>query len=147
MENISALILPQENEDLLKPFSKVEITSVICGMDLDKAPGSDGFSIHFYRACWRIIKKDLIRMIKIFQKKAKIDRGTNATLLALIPKETNPGSFTWLRLISLCNTSSKICSKSMTNRLKSLLHKVVSIIKEASSKEDISWTMLSLSKK
>ena len=57
LENIPDQILPSENKNLLKPFSEVEITSVIWGMELDKAPGPDRFSSHFYRACWNIIKR------------------------------------------------------------------------------------------
>ena len=65
-------------------------------------------------------------MIKKFQQKSKIKVGTNSTFLPSIPKETNPGTFFRFRSISLCNASYKICSKLMANRLKTLLHKVVS---------------------
>ena len=67
LETIPALILPTENKNLLNPFLEAEITSVIWSIDLDKVPGSDEFSSHFYRACWKIIKKDMIRMITSFQ--------------------------------------------------------------------------------
>jgi hypothetical protein len=31
-------------------------------MEHNKAPGSDGFSVEFYQACWDIIKDDLLAM-------------------------------------------------------------------------------------
>lgn len=51
----------------------------------------------------------------------------NLTYLTLIPKSTdhqNPGDF---RPISLCNTTYKIILKLIPNRLKLLLHKIISL--------------------
>ena len=63
LENTPKMILPSQNKNLLKPVTEVESTSVIWGMELDKALQLDGFSFHFYRTCQHIIEKDLIRMI------------------------------------------------------------------------------------
>jgi hypothetical protein len=38
------------------PFSKEEVWGVVRAQELDKAPGSDGFSSRLYVACWYIIK-------------------------------------------------------------------------------------------
>ena len=95
-------------------------------MELDKALGPDGFSIHFYRICWPIIKYDLLRMISSFLRKAKIGGCTNSTFLALIPKEANIASFDRFWPISLCNASYKILAKLLANRLKPLLGYLIS---------------------
>ena len=95
-------------------------------MEPDKAPGPDGFSIHFYRICWLVIKYDLLRMISSFLRKAKIGGCTNSTFLALIPKEINPASFEMFRSVSLCNASYKILAKLLANRLKPLLGSLIS---------------------
>ena len=93
---------------------------------MDKAPGLDIFSFHFYRVCWTIIRKDLLRMIKAFQSKSKVGGCTNSTFLALIPKEVNPTTFDRFRPISLYNASYKIFSKLLANWLKPLLGKSIS---------------------
>jgi hypothetical protein len=95
-------------------------------MEPDKSPGLDGFSINFYRNCWEIIKIDLLRMIKEFQQKSKVRGSVNSKFLALIPKEANLVSLNKFRPISLCNTSYKILSKLMENRIKPLLGKFIS---------------------
>ena len=64
MSNVSCLVNEEENGELMKPFTKEEIIDVIWSMEPDKAPGPDGFSFHFYRVCWLVIRKDLLRMIK-----------------------------------------------------------------------------------
>jgi len=95
-------------------------------MEYDKAPGPDGFSIHFYKACWIIIKPDLLIMVKDFHQKAKVGGSTNSTFITLIPKEFNPVSFDRFRPISLCNAFYKILSKLLANRLKPLLGQLIS---------------------
>jgi hypothetical protein len=126
LSHIPSLVSRDDNADLMKLFTEEEICNVIWSMEPDKAPGPDGFSIHFYRACWDIIKIDLLKMIKAFHKRAKVGGNTNSTFLALIPKEVNPSSFERFRPISLCNASYKIMSKLLENRIKPLLENLIS---------------------
>ena len=95
-------------------------------MESDKTPTPDGFSFHFSRFCWNIIKIDLICMVIAFQKKANVGACTNSTFLALIPKEVNPSSFDRFRIISMCNASYNILAKLLANRFKLLLVKLIS---------------------
>ena len=101
----------------------------IWDMELDKALGPVGFSIHFYRLCWNVIKFNLLQMISSFLKKSKVGGNTNSTFLALIPKEANPVSFDRFQPISLCNSSYKILAKLLANRLKYLLGALISPLK------------------
>ena len=110
----------------MKIFSEKEVVDVIWAMEPNKAPGPDGFSSHFYRLCWNVIKFDLLQMISSFLKKSKVRGNTNSTFLALIPKEANPISFDRFRPISLCNASYKILAKLLSNRLESLLGVLIS---------------------
>ena len=126
LDKIPTLVNPEDNQALLKPFSEQEILDVIWVMEPDKAPGSDGFSFHFYRVCWNIIKSNMIRMVLSFHKKSKFGGCTNSTFLALIPKEVNPSSFDRFRPIYLCNASYKILSKLLAKRIKPLLGKLIS---------------------
>eukprot|EP00253_Pinus_taeda_P002897 PITA_02897 len=120
------MVNEEDNSRLLKPFTEDEISNVIRMMELDKAPGPDGFSIHFYRICWDISKADLFRMIKGFLQKAKVEGSTNSTFLVLISQEAKPVAFDRFRPIALCNASYKILSKLLANRIKPLLEKLIS---------------------
>eukprot|EP00253_Pinus_taeda_P020488 PITA_20488 len=126
LTKIPLLVNAEDNLVLCSPISEEEIIKVIWSMEADKAPGPDGFTIHFYKACWEVIKVDLLTMIRGFMKKAKIGGGTNSTYLALIPKETNLESFARFRPISLCNASYKIIAKLLANRIKPLLKRLIS---------------------
>lgn len=126
LSNIPHLISPEENDALTREVTEEEIIKILWSMESDKALGLDGFTIHFYKVCWNIIKRDLQKMIKGFMRKAKISGGTNSTYLALIPKESNPKTFSRFRPISLCNASYKILAKLLASRIKPLLKKLIS---------------------
>ena len=126
LTNIPKLVSLDDNDTLLNPVTEEEISKIVWSMEPDKAPGPDGFSIHFYRICWELIKPNLLIMMHGFMRKAKVGGGINSTFLALIPKEANPGSFERYRPISLCNASYKIVAKILANRIKPLLQKLIS---------------------
>jgi len=124
--HIPQLVSKDDNEEMEIPVSKSKVSNGLWSMDPDKAPGLDGFSAHFYRICWGIIKKDLLRLVRNFQRKEKLGGGINSTFLFLSPKENNPSNFGRFRPISLCNVSYKLCSKLLANRIKPHLHKLIS---------------------
>jgi hypothetical protein len=111
LQNIPQIINQEDNEKLIMLVTEANILGVLQQMNPDKAPGSDGFTVHFYLLCWHMIKKDLVCMIQYVQKSARMGGSTNSSFLALIPKEFNPSSFKRFCPISLCNVSYKIISK------------------------------------
>jgi hypothetical protein len=94
-------------------------------MNPDKAPGPDGLTTRFYIACWDIIKKDLVKMVRKSQNCRKIGGSTNSSFLALIPKEKGAQSFARFHRISLCNTGYKIITKVIANRIKKVLPRII----------------------
>ena len=138
----SGLVSTEDNSELMKPLLEKEIVDVIWSMESDKAPRPDGFSIHFYKVCWPIIKFDLLHMVSAFQKKAKMGGCTNSTFLALISEDVNSSSFNIFRPISLCNSSYKIIAKILANRFKIVLGKLISPLQGGFVKADTQWIML-----
>jgi hypothetical protein len=94
-------------------------------MEPDKAPGPDGFTAGFLKACWQTVKKDLHRMVLKSQTCNKIGGNTNSAFLALIPKEKGATSFDRFRPISLCNIGYKIITKVIANRIKGILPAII----------------------
>ena len=64
LSNIPNLVSKEENEELMQPFLEQEIIDVIWSMEPDNAPSPYGFSFHFYRICWTVIRKEILIMIK-----------------------------------------------------------------------------------
>lgn len=70
---------------------------------------------------------DLLKAVEQSWKEGKIHRFINSTFLNLIPKCENPKSYANFRLISLCNLFYKLITKIISNRLKPILARFISI--------------------
>lgn len=106
-------------------ISKEEVLEVIWSLELDKAPGPDGFSIHFFLVCQSFVRRDLIKMLNWTRTKCKVGGRTSSSFLALIPKKSKAIDFSRFRPISLCNSSYKVLSKIFSNILKKILSKIL----------------------
>ncbi|CAL1371261.1 unnamed protein product [Linum trigynum] len=60
------MLSPEDNEDLVKPFTELEVRQAIQQCNGSKAPGPDGYSIEFYKKAWDIIKSDLLKAFDDF---------------------------------------------------------------------------------
>jgi hypothetical protein len=69
-------------------FTEEEVWTPLKSMPRDKFPGPNGFSAHFFTACWDIIKGDIMTA---FNSMSRMDcRGfgaVNGALITLIPKK------------------------------------------------------------
>ncbi|CAN0875281.1 LINE-1 retrotransposable element ORF2 protein [Linum grandiflorum] len=72
----TALTFKRINEDMMasltSPFTEEEIWLGIKDSDGDKAPGPDGFSMHFIKKCWPFLKADLLEALWDFQSTSKL---------------------------------------------------------------------------
>ncbi|XP_027171434.1 uncharacterized protein LOC113771000 [Coffea eugenioides] len=106
--------------------SAEEIRQIVFSMEVNSAPGPDGFGVGFYRSCWGIIQEDLVAAIQDFFKGASQPRGWSSSLLVLIPKVEGACHWRDFRPISLCNVSSKIISKLLAARIGKVLPALIS---------------------
>ena len=72
LENVLSLVTDDENQMVNNYISEAKVISAVGRLGLDKSPRPDGFTIHFYRACWHIIKKDLCKMLNWTKGKKNI---------------------------------------------------------------------------
>ncbi|GLT61308.1 hypothetical protein SLA2020_340270 [Shorea laevis] len=99
---------------------------VVKGMNRDKAPGPDGFSMAFFQDCWDVLKSDIMGVFHDFHAHSKFVKSLNATFIALIPKISGATDLKDFRPISLVSGVYKIIAKVLANRLKKVLEKIVS---------------------
>jgi hypothetical protein len=114
------------NENLLKVFTRDEVSCALNQMAPLKAPGPDGFSADFFQEHWAIIGDEVCAAVLGFLNNGYMDADINSTFIALIPKKKQPTSVTEFRPISLCNVIYKIISKILANRLKGILSQIIS---------------------
>jgi hypothetical protein len=125
--NLSELIQPAHNLSTLDlPFSRSEIDLIIRNLPSNKSPGPDGFNTDFVRKCWPVIALDFYELCDKFYEGSICLDSINGSYVTLIPKLSLPTSVGDYRPISLLNTSMKILTKLLANRLQlvitSLIH-------------------------
>jgi hypothetical protein len=107
-------------------FEEMEVLEVVKGMNRDKAPRLDGFSVAFFQVCWDVIKFDIMGVFQDFHAHNKFVRSLNATFIVLIPKKPGAIDLKDFRPISLVSRVYKIIVKVLVNRLKRVVDKVIS---------------------
>jgi len=108
-----------------------EVKQALFAIDSNKTPGPDGFGADFFKHYWSIVKYDFFQCIPEFFTHGKLLKQINHTFIALIPKVENPLQTQQFRPISLCNTVYKTISKILVNRIRPLLHKIISLTQSA----------------
>ena len=110
---------------LERSFSENEVWNVINRSDGNKAPGPDGFNMHFFKTYWSLIKADVMRIFEQFFESGSFDKRLNASFIALILKCTSALGLNEFRPISLVGCIYKILAKVLANRLRDVIDKVI----------------------
>ncbi|XP_040989014.1 uncharacterized protein LOC121236643 [Juglans microcarpa x Juglans regia] len=113
-------------EWLEREFEEEEILDVVKGMDKDKAPGPDGFTLTFFQECWDVVRDDILKVFAEFHSFMKFEKSLNTTFIALIPKKAGAVEIRDFRPISLVNGIYKIISKVLANRLSRVMERIIS---------------------
>lgn len=124
---IPRLITDEQNWSLRKRITMEEVEEAVKSMPNDKAPGPDGFTINFYKACWDIVKNDIWEIVEDSRRSKTILKSLNSTFIALVPKVEEANTPDKFRPIALCNVIYKIISKIIANRLKRILPGIISL--------------------
>lgn len=109
--------LAQDLTNLDAHITNIEVLRAINEMPNDKASGPDGLPIEFYRSFWNIIKTDYMALILDFHNSGRNLKSINRASISLIPKKETPITISDYRPISVINTSVKIITKILANRL------------------------------
>jgi endonuclease/exonuclease/phosphatase family metal-dependent hydrolase len=100
------------------PFSYDEIRRTVFSMPSDKAPGPDGYTSAFFKACWDTIGNDLTAALNcLYQLNSQGFELLNSANIVLLPKKAEALRITDYRPISLIHSIAKIFAKLLANRL------------------------------
>ena len=86
-KHIPKLVTREYNYNLNRPMTEEEVSEVIKEMQNGKAPGPDGINVDFFKACWEIVKHDILDVVEDSRKNKTILRALNASFITLIPKQ------------------------------------------------------------
>ncbi|KAL0294577.1 UNVERIFIED_CONTAM: Retrovirus-related Pol polyprotein from type-1 retrotransposable element R2 [Sesamum radiatum] len=125
------ILSEEEAASLVVPVTPGEIKQALFDIDESKALGPDGYSAAFYKAAWPVIGEEVTQAILEFFRTGKLLKQVNATLISLIPKVNNPVVVAEFRPISCCNVLYKVITKILVQRMRSLLHTIISLSQNA----------------
>ncbi|KAL4555831.1 hypothetical protein LXL04_038460 [Taraxacum kok-saghyz] len=95
------------------------------GTYLNYLTGVSAYS-YWNNTYWDIVGKDVIEAMMHFYDQPYCPKGMNAAFITLIPKNSNPTVVSDFRPISLVVSLQQILSKILANRLKQILHLIIS---------------------
>ena len=105
-----------------------EISFSLKNMSNGKSPGSDGFSVEFFKCFWRRLGPLVLRSLNEGFTKGELSNSQKEGVIICIPKsEDNRDRIKNWRPISLLNIVYKIGSASIANRMKSVLPDLISL--------------------
>jgi hypothetical protein len=122
---IPSLVTPEDNDMLCKVPSASEIKAAFLDMNVDGAPGPDGFGGHFYHHFWDIIAHDVGLAVQEFFLHGKLVSNLNSNLIVLIPKVPGADNMGDLRPIALANFQFKLITKILADRLSLIATKII----------------------
>lgn len=121
---VERIISESETFWLEKEFKESEIELALSELASDKAPGPDGFNIHFIKFFGKNLKTQIMDCFRNFWANEDLPLGFNSSFNALIPKISYPKLIQDYRPISLINSTFKLLTKMLTNRLTALSSKI-----------------------
>ena len=120
------MVTDEMRVELGKPYTSEQVGEAIRQMAPLKALGPDGMPLLFYQTYWTDVGMDVTQAMLSGLNSGSVLKSINHTFIMLIPKVHNPENFNSFRPISLCNVIYKTIIKVLANRLKSMLHSIIS---------------------
>jgi hypothetical protein len=121
----------EEASSLENPFEEREVREVIKGMDRDKAPEPNGFTLAFFQDCWEVVKGDFMAVFEEFYARGKFVKSINSSFISLIPKTQGAKVIVDFRPISLVGGVYKIIAKVLANKMRRVMDRIISKLQNA----------------
>ena len=116
----------QEQNALSAPITQEELYKALQDMFNFKVPGSDGFTVEFFKAYWEDIKDYYFAALEDSLSKGEMGIDQRRGTIILLPKKGKDlKRVTNWRPITLLNVDYKIIVKAISTWLKVILHKLI----------------------
>ena len=116
----------KQKEILDRPVTATEILSTLKRLKNNKSPGTSGFQAEFFKFFWKDIGAFIVRSFNCSIRKGELSTSQKLGIITILPKGNKPREFlkNW-RPISLLNTTYKLFSGVIANRLKGVLNDLI----------------------
>ena len=124
------LDIPKLNDDIKESLegeiTLTELLSALKRMKNGKSPGSDGYTVEFFKVFWNEIGEFILRSINYGYSNGEMSITQKLGIITCIPKGDKPRQYmkNW-RPISLLNVCYKLASSCIAERIKSVLSTLI----------------------
>jgi len=124
--NISVSVNEEDREMCDKDINKEEIHTALKSMSKNKSPGTDGLTVEFYMHFYELFEDIFYKLFKCIEEESVMSRSMRHGMITLIHKKNDKRLLKNWRPISLLNVDYKILARIMSNRIKTVLPKIIS---------------------
>ena len=111
-----------QKEHTDKEITVVDLENTIKQMNNGKSPGPDGLTVEFYKFFFPQLKNGLIKLIHDIYQTGNLAPSQRLSYITLIPKkDSDHKQMKNYRPISLLNTDYKLITKTLANKIKTIL--------------------------
>ena len=116
----------QDKENLNTPITIQNLNCALSDMKPNKSPGPDGLTSEFYKHFFDLLSPLFLKMIEESHRNKQLPPSLNRSYITIIPKDSpDKTQLKNYRPISLLNIDYKIISKTITNKLKPYMSKLI----------------------
>ncbi|CAI5529451.1 unnamed protein product [Closterium sp. Naga37s-1] len=107
-------------------WTEAEVQQAFKALSNGKSPGKDGLSKELFVRNWDVLGGEFLRMAHTFSENASLPASIKEAVTIFLHKKGDKDDLDNYRPITLLNFSYKVLARVVANRMKPLLHKVIS---------------------
>ncbi|CAI5466594.1 unnamed protein product [Closterium sp. Yama58-4] len=124
--NPSRCLGKEAEESLMADWTEQEVKEAFTTMARNKSPGGDGLPKELFECHWDLLGGSFMALVKDFEKSASIPAELKEAVTILLHKKGDRDQLNNYRPITLLNFIYKVLAKVMADRMKRVLHQVIS---------------------
>ncbi|CAI7745487.1 unnamed protein product [Closterium sp. NIES-54] len=113
-------------EAVCMAWSEEEVQNAFRSMAKDKAPGKDGLPKELFELHWDILGKHFMQLARNFAATAMLPTSTKDAVTILLHKKGGRDQLENYRPVTLLNFTYKVIARVVADRMKKMLHEVIS---------------------
>ena len=126
LDKVDRVVTNDMRRTLMLPYTEEEVRVALFQMHSSKSLSPDGMSPYFFQKFWHIVGPNVTSAVLSVLHSRRCLHKMNLAHIVLIPKKNKLEHMCEYRPISLANVVSRMVSKVMANRLKTILPNVIS---------------------
>ena len=116
----------EDSQELDQPIALADLKASLEQTENNKAPGPDGLTFEFYKGFFHLLGPLLLQLVGEIHQTGSLTQSQTLSYITLLPKVPGPPlDMAKYRPISLLNSDYKLITKTLANKIKPMLGKLI----------------------